>query len=366
MPSETAVVEETVRPHHNDHVEDDAGKQTPFQQWLQQHHPHQPTLLERITYAQELYLQAYDDDPRCYSRNDPQDILLKLQETPLREGQRLASDKGIWVDWFLDVFCQTPYIQTLMENGCELWFLRNVGVNKMLRRLGIKSGPFADHMHTFTAAHGPGYVYAKQALTKLQAAVFVSYTGRYLLRNFVEVLEELRGEYMWMDVFCVDQFAWTGQKDSDQVKAFEDELVQTLPQQMTKIKRVALLLERWDDVLRTLHQIWVLWEIFNAIQVGAAFTILLSKEELARFIARIWFRSDGADQAQKALADIRCQDATSEDEYARQTILEKIKGRHNEVNTKVIEQVRKWYQQKGMDHLERLSIDDDQTGYATS
>jgi hypothetical protein len=201
-------------------------------------------------------------------------------------------------------------------------------------------------------------VYAKQTLTKRQATVFVSYTGRYLLRNFVEVLNELRGEYMWMDVFCVDQFAWTGHKDSDQVKAFKDELVQTLPQQITQIGRVALLLERWDDVPHTLNQIWVLWEIYNTVQVGAAFTVLLSIEELAKFIACIWFSGDGPNQAQKALADIRCQDATSEDKYVRQTILEKIEGQHNEVNTKVIEQVRKWYHQKGIEHLERLPIDD--------
>jgi hypothetical protein len=358
MPSETAVEEETVCPHHSDHVKEDAGEQAPFQQWLQQHHPHQPTLLELITYAQKLYLQAYDNDPRCYSRDDPQDILLKLQETPLCDGQRLASDKGIWVDWFLDVFCQTPFMQTLMKNGCELWFLRNVGVNEMLRRLGIESSPFADHVHTFAAAHGPGDVYAKQTLTKLQATVFVSYTGRYLLRNFVEVLDELRGEYMWMDVFCVDQFAWTGHKESSQVKAFKDELVQTLPGQITQIGRVALLLERWDDVPHTLNQLQVLWEIYNTVQVGVDLTILLSKEELAKFIYCIWLSRDGPDQAQKVLADIRCQDATSEDEYVRQTILEKIHDQCNEVNTKVIEQVRKWYHRKGMDHLEGLSIYD--------
>jgi hypothetical protein len=362
MPPGNAVDEEPVRPLRSDDFVDDGGEKTPyktpFQQWLEQHHPRQHTLLKRITYAQRLYLQAYDNDPRCYSCDDPLDILHTLQETPLRDGQRLASDKGIWVDWFLDVFCQTPYVKTLMKNGCELWFLRNVGINEMLRRLGIKSGPFADHVITFAAANGPGYVYAKQALTQPQATVFVCYTGRYLLRTFVEVLDELRGEYMWMDVFCVDQFAWTGRKESDQVKAFSDELVQTLPQQIARIGRVALLLERWDDVPRTLHRIWVLWEIYNTVQVGADLTVHLSKEELDKYIACIWFSGNGADQAQTALADIRCQDATSEDEYVRRTILEKIKNQPNEVNTKVIEQVRKWYQQKGIDHLERLSIDD--------
>jgi tetratricopeptide (TPR) repeat protein len=346
------------RPHHNDDVKYDGGEQTPFQHWLQRHYQQEPTLLARITYAQELCLQAYNDVSHYYSRDDPEDILLTLQETPLRDGQQLASEKGISVDWFLDVFCQTPFIQTMIINGCELWFLRNVGVNEMLRRLGIKSGPFADHVHTFTAAHGLGDVYTKQAMTKLQATVFVSYTGRYLLRNFVEVLDELRGEYIWIDVFCVDQFAWTGHKGSSQVKAFKDALVRTLPQQITQIGRVALLLERWDEVPRTLHQIWVLWEIFNAIQVGADLTILLSNEELAKYIACIQFRSDGAEQAQKALADIRCQDATSEDEYVRQTILEKMQDQHNKVNTKVIEQVREWYHQKGMSHLKGLSFDD--------
>jgi hypothetical protein len=40
-----------------------------------------------------------------------------------------------------------------------------MGVNEMLRRLGMASGPFADHVHTSAAALGPGNVYAKQLLT---------------------------------------------------------------------------------------------------------------------------------------------------------------------------------------------------------
>jgi hypothetical protein len=83
MPPGKAVVDEPVRPYHDDDVEDDGGETTPLQQWLQQHRQHRPTLIARITYAQELYLQAVIDDLRCYSRDDPPDILLTLQETPL-------------------------------------------------------------------------------------------------------------------------------------------------------------------------------------------------------------------------------------------------------------------------------------------
>jgi hypothetical protein len=90
----------------------------------------------------------------------------------------------------------------------------------------------------------------------------------------------------------------------------------------------------------------VLWEIYCTVQVGATFPVLLSIEELAKYIACIWFRGECADRDRKASADLRCQDATSQDEYVRETILEKVEDQFNEVSTKVKEQVRQWYQHK--------------------
>lgn len=331
---------------------DDATRSMPFQRWLQNHRPKKATLLERITYAQELFLEAEDPDRTTYV--DPRAIQRQLRTTPLRD--KLDTSKGISVNWFLDVFCQTPFIRLLMETGCELWFLRNVGVNEMLRRLNILSGPFADHVETYHASL-PSTTYREQQqqqpLTNDTATVFVSYTGRYLLRNYVELMKEfLRGEYMWMDIFCVDQFAWTGQKDSEQVRKFSDQLVQNLPEQIKAIDRVVLLLERWDDVPRTLLQSWELWEVFNTVQVGTGFTVLLSRDEMTKYFTCI--ANGDIDNVQKALADIRCQDATSEDRYVQESILEKIKDRFYFVNCKVIEAVRQWYQQKGMEHVASL------------
>ena len=43
--------------------------------------------------------------------------------------------------------------------------------------------------------------------------MFVSYTGRYKFRFFAENLQGLKGKHLWTELFCVDQFAWSGGKD---------------------------------------------------------------------------------------------------------------------------------------------------------
>jgi hypothetical protein len=68
----------------------------------------------------------------------------------------------------------------------------------------------------------------KAAIDKPEATVLVSFTGRSLLRNFVDLLERVarRVHVDGRVLSCVDQ---TGHKGSDQVKAFSDELAGSNP-----------------------------------------------------------------------------------------------------------------------------------------
>ena len=49
---------------------------------------------------------------------------------------------------------------------------------------------------------------------------FISCTGMYTLEYLVELMAKRidEEEYIWMDIFCVDQFAWTGKGRSEEMK----------------------------------------------------------------------------------------------------------------------------------------------------
>ena len=204
--------------------------------------------------------------------------------------------------------------------------MRKVCIIELLRRVGVSSGPFVESAKQFDEAMMQnGSIQATEAGRPIvdKATLFLSYTGRYELFNFLELLEQMRGEYIWMDLFCVDQFAWTGQKDSERIVQLRKELIDGLEQQIRDIGKVALMMEKWDEVLYTVGQVWVLWEVFNTAEAKVEFTILMTAEEKQRYLESF----KGAEKfprIQKALGDIDCSKAQSEDSLAKVDILHRV------------------------------------------
>lgn len=98
---------------------------------------------------------------------------------------------GINIDWFLSVFSNLPEVQVCLEYGCEMWFIRDVGITEILRRRGATSGSLVSQLSRFSqeAAH--------RDITGASSA-FVSYTGSYTLRRFCDLLRQpsLQGHYV--------------------------------------------------------------------------------------------------------------------------------------------------------------------------
>ena len=137
------------------------------------------------------------------------------------------------------------------------------------------------------------------------------------------------------------------QSKSEAVTQLRKDLINGLPEQIQSIKRIALVLEKWDEVLHTLNQIWVLWEVFNAVKVKARAQILMSQAELKEFLKAVLV---GDDKVQQALAQIKTTEAQSKDNVARAEILTKMKTiGHFTVSCKVSEWVRNWYCEQAID-----------------
>ena len=120
-----------------------------------------------------------------------------------------------------------------------------------------------------------------------KAEVFVSYTGRYKFRFFVESLEGLRGKPVWADLFCVDQFAWSGGKGTPTLDKCRNGLLDGLCSSIHEIGNVVLLLERWDGVVDTVGQSWVFWEMFNAVRANASIRLVLTSAERTRLLTSL-------------------------------------------------------------------------------
>lgn len=317
------------------------------------------TLEHDVAFAQNIYRQVHTDA----ENHKTSAIVLALQETPLRDN--LATQQGIHVDWLLDVFFRLPFLQELMARGCQLWFLRKVGINELLRRRDIHSGPLVEHVDAINEfALSLGLELPESSETSPTATIFLAYTGRIRIDQFVDQLKYLRGEHVWLDICCVDQFAWTGHKDSLSVQQFSDKLVAELPELLKRIgrtgqedkPRMVLLIERWNDIPYTLNQAWVLWEVWNAVRVGAEFSILMPEEEQKKFLACI--QQGNVHQVQAVLGEIICGNAESDDKHAVKTILDEMKqvGYYN-VSCKVVGQVRHWFQSIGFEHRKTLASD---------
>ena len=312
------------------------------------------TLDQRVSFAVELYEESCWKE-RTYATGNSRttsEIIQMLQQKDLSTAEAsssLISKAGISVDWILDVFCQIPFIATLLKADCELFFVREVCVIQLLQaRLDIWSGPLIKHvevLHESLDHAAKASFRGRGSITQELPTLFLSYTGRYSFSKFIQVLEQVRGEYIWMDVFCVDQFAWTGQSKSEAVTQLRKDLIDRLPEQIQSIKRIALVLEKWDQVLYTLDQIWVLWEVFNAVIVKASAQILMSQAELKGFIDAVQV---GDGKVQEALGTIKTKIKTTEaksyDNVARALILKKMETiGHYTISCEVTKWVRNCY-----------------------
>jgi tetratricopeptide (TPR) repeat protein len=337
------------------------------------------TLCQEVELARRLYALSTTPPSGNDDLTPASSILSDLRTQPLGAAQTLCSSKGISADWLLDVFFRLPFCQTLIQYGCELWFVRKVCINELLRRHNIHAGPLVDHVHVIQQQWAvasvadsqqqccqqhskkrknespPQYVNHHQPIVQDRATVFVSYTGRFLLQQFVELLQPLRGQYVWWDVLCIDQFAWTGRPNTIAVNDLRHQLIQDLPNQLRSIGRVVLFLERWDQIMHTLGQAWVLWEIYNAvIQTNVDFDIFMPRVEQEKYLQSL---IAGHEHVRTILADIDCQQAQSDDVKARDLIVHRMEYAHFwRVNQVVTERVRQWYHTIGLAHCATATL----------
>lgn len=155
----------------------------------------------------------------------------------------LSTLKGISVDWVLDVFAKTKFVRRLMEFDCPLWFVRKFCIIEFLRRRDLSFfGPFIDIV--------------EEEFVEDRPTVYLSYSGRDKLCNFIEVLSQLRGKYIWIDIFCADQFAWTGLYIvRERRKIYRECLMDELKDKIRRINNTVLILESWNDTHSTVDQI---------------------------------------------------------------------------------------------------------------
>ena len=255
---------------------------------------------QQLALAKQLYDEAYGSHPGFVPDDTSPEDVIKDVQTAEYDAEKIVTWKGISADWLIDVFCQTPFIQRLIEFDCDCWFVRDVCFIELLRRNG-RQGALVYHVTMFDDDLCVGPPLKKQRTTppaKLfrrssdnavteKAGVFVSYTGRYKFRFFVESLQGLRGKPLWTDLFCVDQFAWSGGKGTPTLDKCRNGLLDGLCSSIHEIGSVVLLLERWDGIVDTVGQSWVFWEMFNAVRANASIRFVLSSAERTRLLASV-------------------------------------------------------------------------------
>ena len=343
-----------------------------FADWMKRaNNGNKTTLRQQLELARHLYIQAYPSSTAAEGTGilNVQTMIQMLDNTPIlfqdgsSDSSSLVSWMGIRADWFLNVFCVSPYLRCLREFGCQAWFIRKVCVIEMIQQtmaihhhnstMKPLSGTFVDHflegvIHGWQLDRG-SYDIIKSPTT------FISYTGAYTMDHFVDVLRQLDpNEYIWLDMFCVNQFAWTGKGRAPEMAQFRDDFMADLQGQIQAIGRTALILEHWDNVMATLGQIWVLWEIFNTAQARSEMRVLLTTEQVERFVANCLEHNKEFDRIQASLATINANEAQAEQEMDRTAILNRMKAYGLQtVNAMVVSQMRDWLVQQGLTRLEK-------------
>lgn len=320
-----------------------------FQEWLDNLSSDgaKTTTKQQLEFAHTLY-ETIGDSPTLQSTQyyDPE---MTMRDSSIEQFVRW---KGIRVDWLLDHFFQLPYLKRLSEYACPMWFVRKVCMTELLNQHSVASGAVVDHIvDTFSG---------DEQDVSACATVFVSYTGRYNICGFQTILEQLRGEYIWIDIFCVDQFAWNRRKDDDTVAIFANMLLDRLSENIRKIGRTALIIERWDDIKYTLNQIWVLWEVFSTVEAESNFDILLTQDEAQRYYDALLDGSESLRNTTDILSDIHSNHALSANPIEQHQVklrMQSLEGGLHNVDTTVTQKTRQWLIDSARRYLESLELE---------
>ena len=306
------------------HMPLEVDKETEFESWLNK--TSRTTLEQQVAFAKSIHDQVHEIDPTPVEK-----IVSDLRQSPL-DGD-LAIWKGIQVNWLRSVFFKEPLVEKWKEMGCQMWFIRKVGIIEMMRRCDIKSGTYIEHIPTMFAAD--------PAIIVQPATTFLSYTGGYTMTAFASLLELLDGnEYVWIDLFCVDQFAWTGRGKSQELNAFRETLTSNLNKKIRGIGKTSLMLEKWDQVMEALGKIWVLWEIFNTVESKSQFNILLPPSETRDLLETI---NVSIERIRSSFSKINAMEAQAQNPADRSLILDLIKDKGiHDVNCRIVEVMKVW------------------------
>lgn len=193
-----------------------------------------------------------------------------------------------------------------------------------------------------------------------RATTFVSYTGAYTFEDFVKILEQIDGnEYVWIDIFCVNQFMWTGRGGDEEFDALRIRLTNELKGRIQEIGRTSLMVKQWNDVMATLGQTWVLWEVFNTVETGVPFSLLLSDQETSRYLEGMSSASPEFQSVQDAISRIDCSKTTSTDTKDRNIILKRMEE-HGllHVSKAVATVVREWLINVGRRYVQQKRQED--------
>lgn len=132
--------------------------------------------------------------------------------------------QGVEWSWFVNVFCQFPYLQRLRSFGCPIWFVRKVAMWELLRQRMLKKVSPNDSS-TIAVSAGPLIYHLKQpAVAKSSVTTqnghlpvssrrMMAYDENSTLDFVIESIVahpplQSSQEYLWMDFLCVDPLVY--------------------------------------------------------------------------------------------------------------------------------------------------------------
>lgn len=321
-----------------------------FDKWMEQHNnkPSEEAQMNLVEYLIKLSDEKYGAP-------------IQPSEEPCCQ-HALRSWNGVNIGWLKDVLLQTPEMKTFREYGCQMWFVRNQCITKILRRRGVTTnGSIIDHVERFkTKEESYGHNLSNSVSS---SSCFISYTGEISLEQFTTLIShrDLLNKYVWLDIICVCQFSWTERKD-DEMAEFKENFLSELREQVGKIRFTALLLSEWHDLMTTVGKIWVLWELFSSVIGKARVELLFTDSAERRFVEEALLNVNNLDGIRENMAKIDAKEANAFDPQDKERIhciMEKNNG-ISKVNQTVLECLRSWFleqAEKQYDNIKSKGID---------
>lgn len=259
------------------------------------------------------------------------------------------SELGILAEWFNDVFAKLPEIQAMLAYGCRMWFVREYGIKEMMKRRGIFGGSLMDNLPAFLRTGAQDFTPPTAKATR-----FISFTGAYKLQHFLDLLrdEQLHGQYLWIDSFCVDQFAWARLSAKSEYK---QNFITALQAHVKQVNSTALLLGKWDRAMDPLEKIWVLWEIFCTAVGGGDLKLMFHPDEYENFIQGHLMRGTPDDLGILSRIDVENATSLHNDDKNIIITLMKQQERLSQINSLVCAKMTDWMIQVGEDRLCNLN-----------